>query len=103
EARRDSTVGDLRPPRLSRAGPGMAPGRRPSPAPVRSRPRPLARRPLVGRQRPHPSAFGLALRARDPAGRLERVPADDQRAAGAPPRLLPPGPALLVAALGSDH
>ena len=80
---------------------GLAPGRRPPSPAVRRRPRPLARRALVGRQRPHPGAFGLGLRAREPPRRLARLPADVPRAAGAAPRQLLRCLALVVAALGA--
>ena len=81
-------VGGLRPPRLPRARARASPGRRPAPAAVRRRSRALARRPLVGRRRPHAGAVGVGLRAREPARRLARLPADVPRAAGAASRRL---------------
>ena len=81
QERRDPAAGDLRPPRLPRAGRGAASGRRPPSAAVRRRPGALARRPLVGRRRPHAGAIRLGLRAGEPAGRLARVPADVPRPA----------------------
>ena len=72
--------------RLPRAGAGAEAGERHAPVPVRRRPGALARRPLVGGERPDAGALGLGLRAREPAGGLARLPADVPRAAGAAPR-----------------
>ncbi len=80
---------------------GLKPGRRTSSAAVRRRPGALARRPLVGRRRPHAGALRLGLRAREPARRLARLPADVPRAAGAAPRELLRCAARVAAALGA--
>ena len=102
EERRDPAAGDLRPPRLpASAAEALRPAGRPPPAAVRGRPGALARRPLVGRRRPHAGAVGLGLRAREPARRLARLPADVPRAAGAAPRAVLRRAARVAAALGA--
>ena len=53
---------------------GIAGARRRDAAPVRRRPRALARRPLVGDRRPHAGALGRGLRAREPPRHLAPVP-----------------------------